>query len=133
MPCAGPSDFHFSSFCPGRQHREVGRADSRLTPTRLQCWLCLHRLWEPLAKCPPLCQPCFPPMKMETLAGLMASGPVGFMRARILDACGSSVPEFVLCRCRVSSLSPQSCPCRFPHLDKPLHSLHVPHPTLQSY
>lgn len=113
MPCAGPSDLHSSSFCPGRQHREVGRVDSRLTPTQLHCWLCLHRLWEPLTKCPPLCQPCFPSMKMGTLAGLMALGAVGFMCARILDACGSSVHEFVLCRCRFSSLSPSSIPVDF--------------------
>lgn len=131
--CAGLYDLRFSSFCPGRQRREVGKADSRLTPTQLQCWLCLHRLWEPLAMCLPLCQPYFPPMKMGTSAGLMALGAVGFMCVRILDTCGSSVHEFVLCRCRLSSLSPQSCPCGFPHPDKPLHSLHVPHPTLQSY
>lgn len=87
--CAGLYDLRFSSFCPGRQRREVGRADSRLTPTQLQCWLCLHRLWEPLAMCLPLCQPYFPPMKMGTSAGLMALGAVGFMCVRILDTCDS--------------------------------------------
>lgn len=101
MPCAGHPAFPCLASVPGS--REVARAHSGLS-TGLHCWLCLHRLGEPLAESPP--QPCFFPGNRDSdrTHGMGAGGlrTVGFTGTRILGACGGPLDGCVLCRCRFS-------------------------------